>query len=141
MQHELAALDMIEQPARRRDQDVGAAIDLGVLLVEGHAADQQGDRQPVVAAEALERFLNLARELAGRFEHQRARHAGARPSLFEQRQHRQGKSAVLPEPVSRRGPERRGGPGLAEWLWTGWEWESRSRQPERRRELFRIEPN
>ena len=95
MQHELAALDMIEQPARRRDQDVGAAIDLGVLLVEGHAADQQGDRQPVVAAEALERFLNLGGELAGRFEHQRARHAGARPSLFEQRQHRQGKSRGL----------------------------------------------
>ena len=131
---------MIEQPARRRDQDVGAAIDLGVLLVEGHAADQQGDRQPVVAAEPLERFLNLGGELAGRFEHQRARHAGARPSLFEQRQHRRGKSRGLARTglgeAQNVAAGRAGGMAL-DWMGVG----SRSRQPERRREPFRDGPN
>ena len=34
MQHQLAALDMIEQAAWRRDDNIGAAIDLGVLFLE-----------------------------------------------------------------------------------------------------------
>ena len=40
VQHQLAALEMIEQAARRRDQHVHAAVELLVLVVERHAADQ-----------------------------------------------------------------------------------------------------
>ena len=40
-QQDLAALGEIEQAAGRRDQHVGAAGDLGFLVGEGDAADQQ----------------------------------------------------------------------------------------------------
>ena len=40
-QQQLAALEMVEQPAGRGDQHVDAARQLHVLVVEGHAADQQ----------------------------------------------------------------------------------------------------
>ena len=40
-QQQLATLEMIEQTARRRDQDVDAAGDLHVLIAERHAADQK----------------------------------------------------------------------------------------------------
>jgi len=42
-EQEAAALGVVEQPARGRDQDVDAAGQFGVLVAEGNAADQQGD--------------------------------------------------------------------------------------------------
>ncbi len=42
-QEQLATFDMVEQPAGGRDEHVDAARDLGILVTEGHAADQQGD--------------------------------------------------------------------------------------------------
>ena len=43
-EQQFAALEMIEQPARRCDHHIGAAIDLGCLFVERNAADQAGRR-------------------------------------------------------------------------------------------------
>src|SRR5262249_18827703 len=42
IEQELAALEMIEEAAGRRDYYVGAAIELAVLVLVGHAADQEG---------------------------------------------------------------------------------------------------
>ena len=70
-----AALEMVEQAARRRDQHVDAAHQLGVLVVERNAADDEGDVELVVLAVLVEAFLDLRGELAGRLEDQRARHA------------------------------------------------------------------
>ncbi len=43
-QQQPSALEMIEQAARRRDQDVDAARELVVLVVEGNAADDAARR-------------------------------------------------------------------------------------------------
>ena len=47
-QHQLAALEMVEQPAGRCDQHINAAREQRILIAEGHAADQQGDGQAVL---------------------------------------------------------------------------------------------
>ena len=77
-QQELAALGEIEQAPGRRDDDIGAASDLGLLIAERHAADQQGDIQFVVEAVSGEGLLDLGGEFAGRLENERPRHAGPR---------------------------------------------------------------
>ena len=84
-----AALEMVEQAARRGDQHVDAARQLDVLIVERDAADQQRDVELAVGAVFDEAFLDLGREFAGRLEDQRARHARARAALLEHGQHRQ----------------------------------------------------
>jgi hypothetical protein len=86
---QLAALAMVEQTARRCDQDVDTPVELLFLLVERHAADQKGDVQLVVLAVLVEVFLDLRSKLAGRLEDQRARHARASAALLEQGDHRQ----------------------------------------------------
>jgi hypothetical protein len=80
---------MIEQAAGRRDQHIDAARDLGVLIGEGDAADQQGDVEFLVRAVFDEGFLDLRREFARRFEDERARHARPGAALLEDREHRQ----------------------------------------------------
>ena len=80
---QLAALEMIEQAAGRRDHDVGAAIDLGGLLVEGNAADQERHGEAVVLPERLEGLLDLGGEFARRLQDERARHAGPGAPFFE----------------------------------------------------------
>ncbi len=82
---ELAALEMIEQPAGRGDQHVGAAVELLLLVVEGYAADQKRHRKLVVAAVFVEILLDLRGKFARRLEDQRARHARPRPAAFQQR--------------------------------------------------------
>ncbi len=89
VQHQLAAAQMVEQAPGRGDHHVGAAVDLGRLLVEGDAADEQRDRQLVVLAQRLEGLVYLGGEFARRLQNERARHAGACPALFEHGQHRQ----------------------------------------------------
>ena len=84
-----AALMMIEQAARRRDQHVDAAHQLGILVVERHAADDQRDGQLVLGAVFYEGFLHLRGEFARRFEDERAGHARAGAALFQHRDHRQ----------------------------------------------------
>jgi hypothetical protein len=53
------------------------------------SADQQRNVELVVLAVLLEILVHLRRELARRFEDQRARHAGAGAATFEQREHGQ----------------------------------------------------
>ena len=73
----------------RRDQHVDAAIELLVLVFERHAADDQRHRQAVVLAVFFEVLVHLRRQFARRLENERARHAGAGPAVFQQRQHGQ----------------------------------------------------
>ena len=95
---ELAPLEMIEQPARRRDHHVGAAIELAVLVVIGHAADEQRHGQLVALAEDLEMLGHLGRELARRLEDQGSRHARPCASALEPRQHGQHEGRGLAGP-------------------------------------------
>ena len=55
-QQQLAALEMIEQASGRGDDDIGAAVDLGGLVVEGDAADQQRDGEPVSSGRCARRL-------------------------------------------------------------------------------------
>ena len=95
VEQELAALEKVEQAAGRGDQHVDAAHDLGFLVAERHAADQQRHVQLVVAAVFDEAFLDLRGEFARRLQDQRARHARAGAPLLEQRQHGQDESGGL----------------------------------------------
>ncbi len=83
------AFEVIEQAARGGDQHVDAADELGVLVVERHAADQQRDVELMIDAVFDEALLDLGGELAGRLDDERARHAGPRAALFELGEHRQ----------------------------------------------------
>jgi hypothetical protein len=80
---------MVEQTAWRGDHQVGAAVELAILILVGHPADQQCHSQVVVLAEDFEMLGDLSRKLARWREDQRARHAGSRPASLEPRQHRQ----------------------------------------------------
>jgi hypothetical protein len=70
----LAGLQVVEQAARRRDQDVERTAQRLQLRAVGHAADDGGDAQPRhVAAVGLRRLGDLDRELARRRQHEDAR--------------------------------------------------------------------
>jgi len=91
----LAALEMVEQPAGGADQNVGAALELSVLVFEGNATDQKRDVQAVVLAVFLKVFSNLRSEFARRFEDQRTWHTGPCTTIFEKGQHRQHEGSGL----------------------------------------------
>ena len=97
-EQQLAALQMIEQAAGRRDQHVDAAHQLVVLVAERNAADEEGDVELVVDAVLDEIFLDLRCEFARRLEDERARHAGACAALFELGEHRQDEGGGLAGP-------------------------------------------
>ena len=84
-----AALEMVEQAPRRGDQHVDAAGQLGVLIVERHAADQQRDVELMIDPVFGKMVLDLRGELARRLEDQRARHARPRAAVLERGEHRQ----------------------------------------------------
>ena len=88
-EQQLAALEMVEQAARRGDDHIGAAVDLGGLSLEGHTADEEGDGEVVLLAQRLEGLAHLVGQFARRFEDEGARHARPGAALFEQRQHGQ----------------------------------------------------
>ena len=94
-EHQLAALEMVEQAARRGDQHIDAAIELLVLVVERDAADQQRHRKLVVLAVALEALGHLGGEFARRLEDQRARHARLGAAARQHLDHRQGEGRRL----------------------------------------------
>ena len=62
-QQQPSALVMVEQAARRRDQHVDAARQLGVLVVERNAADDQRDVELVLGAVLVEALLRPARRV------------------------------------------------------------------------------
>ena len=88
-QQQLAALEMVEQAAGSGDQHVDAARDLGVLVAEGHAADEERHAETLLHAVFVEALLDLRGEFARRLQDQGARHARAGAALLEQRQHGQ----------------------------------------------------
>ena len=88
-QQKASAFEMIEQAPRCCDQHVDAAGKFEVLVVERNAADQERNIEFVVGAVSGEAFLDLRREFTRRLENERARHAGAGATLFQQGQHRQ----------------------------------------------------
>ena len=77
---------MVEKTAGRGDEHVDAAHQLGVLVAEGHAADQQRDRQFLVYAIFREAFLDLRGEFARRLEDEGTRQAGAGAAVRKQRE-------------------------------------------------------
>ena len=94
-QHQLAALEVVEQAAGRGDQHVDAAVDELVLVLEADAADQQRHRELHVGGVFLELLGHLGGELARRREHQAPRHAGPGAALGEVGDHRQHEGAGL----------------------------------------------
>ena len=88
-EQEPPALEVVEQPAGRGDQNVDAAGELGVLIVERDAADDQRHVELLLGAILDEAFLDLRGEFARRLEDQRARHACPRAAILQDRQHRQ----------------------------------------------------
>ena len=93
---QLAAFREVEEATRRGDQNVCAAGDLGFLIGERHAADQQGDVELVVDAIFAESLFDLGREFARRLEDQRAGHPGAGAAAFQPGQHGQRKGGGFP---------------------------------------------
>ena len=74
VEHRLAGLQVVEQAAGRRDQDVERAAQRLDLRRVRHAADHGRDAQALhVAAVGGRRLGDLHRELAGRRQHQDAR--------------------------------------------------------------------
>ena len=86
---------MIEEAARRGDQDVDAAVDFAVLLVHADAADQEGETQLMIFTVGDEIVGDLSGELARRFEDQGARHPRLGVTRGEDVDHWQGKGRGL----------------------------------------------
>ena len=94
-QQQLAAIELVEQAARRGDQDVDAALQQAFLFLEAHAADQQRHGQLQVFAILLEALGNLCGEFARRAENETARHAGTGAAFRQAVDHRQHESGRL----------------------------------------------
>ena len=90
-----AAFGVVEQPAGRRDQDVDAARQLGVLVAERDAADQERDVEFLAGAVFIELLLDLGGEFAGRLQDQGAGHSGPGAALFQHGEHRKDEGSGL----------------------------------------------
>ena len=90
-----AALEMVEQAARRGDQHVDAALERALLVGEAHAADQQRHVELVVLAVDLEVFGHLGGQFARRLQDERARHARLGAALGQDIDHRQDEGGGL----------------------------------------------
>ena len=94
-QEKAAALGEVEQAAGRGDDHVGAAGDLGLLIAERDAADQEREVQLVIDAVFGEGLLDLGGELARRLENEGSGHSGAGAAALQHGQHRQGEGGGL----------------------------------------------
>jgi hypothetical protein len=93
VEHDVASLEMVEQPAGRRDDDVDAVAQRLLLRLVGHAAEDRDHvelRVPAVVAEAR---LDLHAQLARRGEHEDAGAARAAVEAVHQRQREGGRLA------------------------------------------------
>ena len=90
-----AALGVVEQPAGSCDQHVDAARQLGVLVAERDAADQERDVEFLAGAVFVELFLDLGGEFAGRLQDQGAGHSGPGAALFQHGEHRKDEGSGL----------------------------------------------
>ena len=98
VQEQAAPFGEIEQAAGSGDDHADAPRDLGLLIAERHAADQQRKVQLMVDAVFAERLFDLGGELARRLQNEGARHAGAGAAALQHRQHRQGEGGCLAGP-------------------------------------------
>ena len=94
-EQEPAAFGVVEQPAGGCDQDVDAARQLGVLVAERDAADQERDVEFLAGAVFIELFLDLGGEFAGRLQDQGAGHSGPGAALFQHGEHRKDEGSGL----------------------------------------------
>ena len=94
-EEEAAALGMVEQPAGGCDQHVDAARQLGVLVAERDAADQERDVEFLADAVFVEILFDLGCKFAGRFEDQGARHSCPGAALFQHGEHGQDEGGGL----------------------------------------------
>ncbi len=94
-EQQLAALEMVEQPARCGDQHVNAAVDELILFLEADAADQQRLGQLHMLGVGVKVFGHLGGEFAGGAQHQAARHPRAGAATGEQGDHRQNEAGGL----------------------------------------------
>ena len=97
---------MIEEPARSRHDDVGSPLERRELRAHRLSADEHGDGDTLGAAEDVEGFRDLERELARGSQHEGARRSQAAAC--------RGRQALPGETLDRRDRERRGlaGAGL-----------------------------
>ena len=90
-----AAFGVVEQAAGRCDQHVDAAHQLGVLVAERDAADQESHVQFLTGAVFVELLLHLRGKLAGWLEDQGARHPCPGAALLEEGEHRENEGSGL----------------------------------------------
>ncbi len=72
LEHHMALLHQVEETARRRDQDIHAAAQLGDLCVLGDAAEDDGVAQVQILAVGVDLVADLDRQFAGRRQDKRA---------------------------------------------------------------------
>ena len=92
--------EVVEQPAGRRDDDLGAGAQRADLRVEADAAVDRGRADGVLRAVGPDALLDLERELAGRREDERADDARAalRARRVQTLEHRQDEGGRLAGP-------------------------------------------
>ena len=86
---------MIEQPAGRGDDDVGAPPQLVLLRVDADAAEDRQRAIRQVAAVVLDALLDLGREFAGRGQDENTRIVATRTSQLQALQDRQREAGGL----------------------------------------------
>ena len=86
IQQKLSSSEVVEKAAGRRDQNICAAFELLLLIVERHTADQKRYRQLVLRSERFNRFGHLRREFASWLENEGARHTSAGAAFLKHRQ-------------------------------------------------------
>ena len=94
-QQQLAAFEMVQQPARGRDQHIDATVDQLVLFRKRHTADQQRLGQAGMLGIDVEILGHLRGQFPRRAQHEAARHTRARAATAQQGDHRQGKAGGL----------------------------------------------
>ncbi len=88
VQHQFAAPEMIQQPARCGDQNIDATVNQFRLVVKGYAANQQGHTKLVIFPIDFKILTDLHGQFPCGFKNQRARHARLGAPLCQQINHR-----------------------------------------------------
>ena len=89
-EQQLAALEMVQQAARRCDQNIDAPVNELVLLLEADTADQQRLGQFGVLGVDVEILGHLCCQFTGRRQNEAPRHPRPGAPALEQGNHRQG---------------------------------------------------
>ena len=90
VEHDVLPLEMVDQPARRRHDDVDAGAQLLLLRLERHAAVDRHDAQVGVARVLVNALFDLDAQFARRREHERAGAARAADQPLDDRKRERG---------------------------------------------------